>query len=138
MRNPSLRTVERTGLNFPKILQGESLTRLLQGIALGAAATIVVGFYWGGWVLGSTAKTLAAKQVESAQVAILAPLCAQKFAARSDAEVKKIAIAKMDSWKRNDELPKEWTTIPGESSQSSDLAEACLKLIFKAPATAAK
>ena len=44
-------------MKLPPILQGESLTRLLQGIAIGAVATIAVGFYWGGWTLGSTADT---------------------------------------------------------------------------------
>ena len=42
-------------MQVPSILQGESLKRLLQGAAAGAVATIVVGFYWGGWSLGSTA-----------------------------------------------------------------------------------
>jgi hypothetical protein len=37
------------------MLQGESLKRLLQGAVAGAVATMVVGFYWGGWSLGSTA-----------------------------------------------------------------------------------
>ena len=36
--------------------RGESLTRLLQGVAAGAVATLVIGFGWGGWMLGSSAK----------------------------------------------------------------------------------
>jgi hypothetical protein len=32
---------------------------LLQGAALGAFATLGIGFSWGGFMLGSTAKTLA-------------------------------------------------------------------------------
>jgi len=32
--------------NYLQILQGESLTRLLQGAAAGAVATMFVGFYW--------------------------------------------------------------------------------------------
>ena len=39
--------------------RGESLTRLLQGVAVGAIATLVIGFGWGGWMLGGSAKTLA-------------------------------------------------------------------------------
>ena len=41
-------------MQLPAMLEGDSLTRLLQGAAAGAVATIVVGFYWGGWSLGST------------------------------------------------------------------------------------
>ena len=66
-------------MQVPSILQGESLTRLLQGVAAGTVATIVIGFYWGGWTLGSTA----VKQVKDAEqasiVRVLAPICADKF-----------------------------------------------------------
>ena len=34
-------------MKFPEWLEGESLTRLLQGVALGAAATMIIGFNWG-------------------------------------------------------------------------------------------
>ena len=43
---------------LPPALQGESLKRLAQGIALGAVGAIIVGFYWGGWTLGSTAQLI--------------------------------------------------------------------------------
>ena len=46
-------------MQLPSILQGESLTRLLQGAAAGAVAIMFVGFYWGGWSLGSTADKMA-------------------------------------------------------------------------------
>ena len=36
-------------MQVPSILQGELLKRLLQGAAVGAVATIFVGFSWGGW-----------------------------------------------------------------------------------------
>ena len=50
-------------MQVPSILQGESLKRLLQGAAVGAVATIFVGFSWGGWSLGSTADKMAKEQV---------------------------------------------------------------------------
>ena len=53
-------------MEVPSILQGESLKRLLQGAAVGAVATIVVGFSWGGWSLGSTAGKMAKEQTEQA------------------------------------------------------------------------
>ena len=68
-------------MQIPSILQGESLTRLLQGAAVGAVATIVVGFNWGGWSLGSTADKMAKEQSNLAVVAALAPVCADKFRA---------------------------------------------------------
>jgi hypothetical protein len=46
-------------MQMPSMLQGESLTRLMQGAVAGAVATMFVGFYWGGWSLGSTADKMA-------------------------------------------------------------------------------
>jgi len=46
-------------MQVPSILRGESRTRLLQGIAIGAVASMVVGFSWGGWITGGTAIKLA-------------------------------------------------------------------------------
>jgi len=43
-------------MELPEMLQGASLTRLVQGALAGAAATMVIGFNWGGWALGSTAE----------------------------------------------------------------------------------
>ena len=117
-------------MKLPPILQGESLTRLLQGIAIGAVATMVIGFYWGGWTLGSTADKMANQRSETAVVAALAPVCAAKFAALPDAAAKKIALAKVDSWKRSDEFPKELVTLQGESYPNSALVDACYKLVF--------
>ena len=118
------------------MLQGESLKRLLQGAALGAVATIFVGFFWGGWSLGSTANRMANQQSELAVVAALAPICADKFRALPDAEARKAALSKVDSWKRRDEFPKEFVTLPGESYPSSALVDACSTLLL-APKSAA-
>ena len=117
-------------MQLPPILQGESLTRLLQGAAAGAAATMIVGFYWGGWSLGSTADKMANQRSELAVVAALAPVCADKFRALPDAEAKQVALSKVDSWKRRDEFPKEFVTVPGESYPNSALVDACYTLLL--------
>ena len=123
-------------MQIPSILQGDSLTRLLQGAAAGAVATIVVGFYWGGWSLGSTVDKMAKERSELAVVAALAPVCVAKFRALPDAEAKQVALSKVDSWKRGDEFPKEFVTLPGESYPSSALVDACSTLLL-APKSAA-
>ncbi len=124
-------------MQLPSILQGELLTRLLQGAAVGAIATMVVGFNWGGWSLRSTADKLAKERSELAVIAALAPVCAEKFSALPDAEAKKVALSKADLWKRRDEFPKELVTLPGDSYPSSALVDACYTLLFPGK-TAAK
>jgi hypothetical protein len=123
-------------MQAPSILQGPSLKRLLQGAAVGAAATMVVGFNWGGWWLGSTADKMIKEQSNLAVVAALAPVCADKFRAQPDAAVKIIALSKAYPWKRAEEFPKELVTIPGETEPSSALADACYALLA-APKSAA-
>jgi hypothetical protein len=91
------------------MLQGESLKRLLQRSELAVAAA-------------------------------LAPVCADKFRALPDAEAKQVALSKLDSkldsWKRRDEFPKEFVTLPGESYPNSALVDACYTLLL-APKSAA-
>ena len=116
-------------MQVPSILQGESLKRLLQGAVVGAIATMVVGFNWGGWSLGSTADKMAKEQSELAVVGALAPVCADKFRALPDVAAKTIALSKVESWKRVEEFPKEFVTLPGERSPSSALVKACYALL---------
>jgi hypothetical protein len=123
-------------MQTPSILQGESLKRLLQGAAAGAVATMVVGFSWGGWSLGSTADKMAKEQSNLAVVAALAPACAEKFRAQPDAAAKTAALSKVDSWKRAGEFSKEWVILPGETYPSSALVAACYALLM-APKSAA-
>ena len=119
-------------MQLPSILQGESLTRLLQGAAVGAVATIVIGFNWGGWTLGSTAE----KQVKNAEqasiVRVLAPICADKFQRSVDASANLEALNKADSWKRDELIEKAgWTKFPG-SEPDRKVAEACVSLLSQA------
>ena len=66
-------------MQLPPILQGESITRLVQGMFTGIAATAIIGFTWGGWTLGKTAKEMAEKSAADAVVVALAPICVDKF-----------------------------------------------------------
>jgi hypothetical protein len=117
-------------MQVPSMFQGESLKRLLQGAVVGAVATIVVGFNWGGWSLGSTADKMAREQSKLAVVAALAPACADKFRAQPDAAAKTIALSKVDAWNRTKDFPKEFVTLPGETYPNSALVDACYALLM--------
>jgi len=49
------------------------------GAVAGAVAVTVVGFSSLGWTLGSTAERMATQRAETAVVAVLAPICVEKF-----------------------------------------------------------
>ncbi len=123
-------------MQVPSMLEGESLKRLLQGAAAGAVATIVVGFYWGGWSLGSSADKMAKERSELAVVAALAPVCADKFRALPDAGAKQVALSKVELVEASGRIPKELVTLPGESYPNSALVDACYTLLL-APKSAA-
>jgi hypothetical protein len=115
-----------------EILKGDSLTRLLQGAAAGAVATLVVGFYWGGWSLASSTEKQVKAAEEASVVRVLAPICADKFQRSADATINLDALHKADSWKRNELVEKAgWTTFPG-SEPDRAVAEACVKLLSPA------
>ena len=117
-------------MQVPSILQGESLKRLLQGAVVGAIVTILIGFNWGGWSLGSTADRMATEQSKLAVVAVLAPVCADKFRAQPDSAAKTIALSKVYPWNRAKDFPKEIVTLPGETEPNSALVDACYALLL--------
>ena len=117
-------------MQVPSILQGESLTRLLQGIAVGAIATMAVGFYWGGWVTGSTAKEMAQKSASSAVVSALAPICVDRFQHAADATGNMVELKKVSSWQQGSFVEKGgWATMPGAASPDSAVARACAEAL---------
>jgi hypothetical protein len=117
-------------MQVPSFLQGESLKRLMQGAALGAVATIVVGFNWGGWTLGGTAKDMAQKSSVTAVVAALAPICVDKFQHSNDSSSNLVELKKISSWQQGTFVEKGgWATFPGSPNPDSAVARACGDLL---------
>ena len=65
------------------------------GAVIGAAAISVIGFSTFGWTLGSTAERMAKEQAQTAVVAVLAPICVEKFQHQADAATKLIEFKKV-------------------------------------------
>jgi len=120
-------------MQVPSTLQGESRTRLLQGIGVGAIASMVIGFSWGGWMTGGTANRLAAARVDTAVVAALTPICVEKFLQNSDAKANLAVLKKISSnWEQGDYLQKGgWATQPGATSSDYHLARACAEKLVQ-------
>ena len=120
-------------MQVPSVLRGESRTRLLQGIAIGAVASMVIGFSWGGWVTGGTANKLAVERADTAVVAALTPICVEKFLQNSDAKANLAALQKISTgWEQGDYLEKGgWATRPGATSSDYHLARACAEKLVQ-------
>ena len=123
-------------MQVPSIFLGESRTRLLQGIVIGAVASVVIGFSWGGWVTGATANKLAAEQASTAVVTVLTPICVEKFMQNGDAQENLVALRKISSnWEQGQYLEKGgWATPPGATSSDYELARACAAKLIETKA----
>jgi hypothetical protein len=96
------------------------------GAVAGAVAFAVVGFSSLGWTLGSTAEKMANQRAEAAVVAVLAPICVEKFQNQTDALAKLVEFNKISSWNRRSVIEKGgWATMPGSDAPNSAVASAC-------------
>jgi hypothetical protein len=120
-------------MQIPAMLHDESLTRLIQGIVIGVAATLFIGFYWGDLVSSGTALKMAQQEATNAVVAALAPICVEKFQSANNAPEKLIELNKLIFvWDRDVFIEKGgWATMPGASSSDTAVARACAEMLGK-------
>ena len=117
-------------MEMPEMLQGESLKRLLQGAAVGAVATMIVGFNWGGWMLGGTARELAYASANSAVVAAITPICVDQVQRSVDATTNLAELKKTSSWQQATFVEKGgWAVMPGSKSADSGVPQACANML---------
>ncbi len=120
-------------MSIPPFLKGESIVRLLQGGALGAVITLVLGFNWGGWILGTTAARQADDQTKTALVSALAPICVEQFRSSPDNVNNLEALTKQSSYKRTGYIEDGgWATLPGGEKATPGVAKECAKLLVDA------
>ena len=119
-------------MEMPAIFKGESLTRLAQGAAVGAVATMIIGFNWGGWVLGKTAENNATMLVNTALVKAYGPVCIERFKQQPNVEAKWAELTKVDTWRRESYIKESgFATPPGSTSPNLAVADACADALSK-------
>ena len=110
----------------------EKIKTALWGAIGGAIVLAIVGFAWGGWVLGGTAQEMAEEMAENAVVARLAPICVEQFNQDSEKDQKLKKLKETSSWERNDYVGKQgWATMPGEKESDSTVAGKCAELLVE-------
>ena len=77
-------------------LQAPWLKPAVWGVIGGGVATMIVGFSWMGWVLGSTAERVAVERASSAVVVALTPSCVASFMQQPNAATKHAEFLKID------------------------------------------
>lgn len=106
----------------------EWLKPALYGAAAGAVAIAIVGFSWGGWVTGGTAKQMASDQARLEVVAALVPVCLQQSSEDPQVVETLAELKETSSYQRSALLMKAgWATMPGSSDPNRDVARACME-----------
>lgn len=113
--------------------EGNSPTRLIQGLVVGILGTVVIGFTLGGWEFGSSVDLKVVEADRSATVAALAPICAARYKAAAATDGTMVPeLAALRSWERDTLLMKAgWATFPGGDKPNSYVAESCADMISK-------
>lgn len=90
------------------------------------AATMIVGFAFGGWVTGGTAQELAENAAERARAQLVAGVCVERFVNGNQFADRLAALKKADSWDRDNLIEDGgWLTVAGMEDPVGDAADLC-------------
>jgi hypothetical protein len=102
------------------------------GAVLGSILTMIVGFGWGGWVLGSTAERVALERTNSAMVVALTPACVTNFMQQPNAAAKLHELQGIDTWRQREFVEAGgWATFVGDKNPNGGVASACAEQLVK-------
>ena len=100
-------------------------TVLVWSCVVCTVGAIVLGFTWGGWTTGGTARAMAAAAAAGARDQVVAAFCVERFNAASDAAAQLAELKGMRNWDRNTFIEKGgWAAMPGQDA-SSGAARLC-------------
>lgn len=100
---------------------------LLWTCAATVAATLIIGFNWGGWVTGGTSRALAASAGDVARGELASAVCVDRFNTAPDAAAKLVEFkAITDNYQKWQFIEKGgWATMPGKTSPDRLGAQSC-------------
>lgn len=107
------------------------------------AATAIVGFTWGDWVTGGTAREMATTAADETRSDLVAAPCVDRFDAAENVAVRLEELKKLQSWSRREFIEKGgWVAAPGKAGSTTKAAHLCVTQLLAAsnavPATVAK
>lgn len=90
------------------------------------ALTMILGFTWGGWVTGGTAKLMAENAAEGSRAQLAAAICQKSFLASPDARAQLAALKEKSSWQQGDMIEEGgWVTLAGSEEPVPEAADLC-------------
>jgi hypothetical protein len=97
----------------------------------GAVVTMIIGFAWGGWVLGSTAERDGREMADQAVIERLADICVGQFNEDKGKDMKVKELMAASSWGKGDFVKSQgWALIPFEERTDDRVAKQCAEQII--------
>lgn len=108
-----------------------SKTLLVWSCVGSVAAALVVGFVWGGWVTGGTARSMAESAGEQGRYDLASVICVENFLAAPDARVQLTEFKDISSAYRQRQFIEEggWAVMPNREDAARQAADLCAKLL---------
>ncbi|HEX6015703.1 MAG TPA: hypothetical protein VFY87_28645 [Geminicoccaceae bacterium] len=86
----------------------------------------VLGFTWGGWVTGGTARSMAEDAAAGARSELAAAVCVDRFKAGGDASAQLAALKGLSGWDRGSFIEKGgWAIMPDQAKTTNKAAKLC-------------
>lgn len=102
-------------------------------------ATLVLGFTWGGWMTGSSARKAVVQAGYDARADMAAAICVKRFSGSPDRVANLATLKGTDTWKRDEFIVKGgWLKIDGQDEDVSGASTLCAQRLIEAKPDVAK
>ena len=104
-----------------------SKTLLFWACVVAISATVIVGFSWGGWVTGGSARTMATTAADEARGQLGSDICVERFNAAPDAATKLVELKAITDTNKKRQFVEAggWATMPGQKDADRRAAQGC-------------
>jgi hypothetical protein len=108
-----------------------SKTMLFWSCASSVVVALVVGFTWGGWVTGGTARDMAETAGDTSRYELASVICVEKFLAAPDAQAQLTELKAIDSSYRQRQFIEAggWAVMPNNDEAARQAADLCAKVL---------
>ena len=102
------------------------------GVIGGGIITMIIGFGWGGWVLGSNSLDIGEEMAQAAVLDRLTPICVAQFNQDPQRDEKLKILKEKNNWEQDDYVKEQgWATMPFETEPDDQVAYMCTELIME-------
>jgi hypothetical protein len=126
MTNPQKRSMQQRWNDLQP-----SKTMLVWSCLGSVVVALIVGFTWGGWVTGGTARGMAETAGDESRWELASVICVEKFLAAPEAQAQLVELKAIDSSYRQRQFIEEggWAVMPSKDEATRQAADLCAKVL---------